>query len=747
MGSRLVFVGFFLFLVAAPLSALTLKETLAEVLSTHPAINEKLKNYNATVHLFNKSSKVFKPKLDLQAEVGFENISNSTTRYKTRDSDVNALKLVGKQLVYDGNRSVFDIALRNAMSRSALFELFETANRVAFDTVESYLIVLKAFELVRLAEENVSVHQDILVSIKSRVEYGASGKAERERAQGRLASAQGTLIVRQNDYRRAVYNLQKFLGRMHDGLELEKPELNNDLIPSSLNIALEKMFAEHPTLIAADYNIEQKNQEFGRDQSEFKPYITLEAARNMRGNYNGIDGYDKESTLMVKLSYRLFDGGERDDLLKSSKSLVHVAKQTKDKLSRSLVNDLQLSWTGYKVLESQLGAIRKNILFTSQALASYKEEFKLGYRILINILDAESELQSSRAVFESAKFDFLVAKFRILFSLGTIIQDLGLSIPFSDEFFETKRLRPSGNDTLPPLNDLDGDGIIDDIDISPNSPDLAKVGSYGETEEKTAEFLSEPLRRVNNVGQSIINVSEDLAVNKLKADVPTRIDFVSFQDDSEALTEESKILLRELIDQLKKFSGDGLITLEVVTSEKESDSENYSLSLKRAYHLKKTLTKHNIDPHIIDVKGTAGDRAEGPDRKNYLIVSVITDPIMFTEAFEATDLAEVKFGKGKLDLSDAGKNELKALAKRLMTLEKKQFDLIAYSNDFANAAENHTISLKRLDRLKEILVENGIPDSTLTCIAWGDYEMDSGLKLNKENGNSTNRVEFVIRDL
>lgn len=732
-------------LLNTPAFALTVKETLSEVLNTHPTIIEKLKNYNASVHELSSRSRAFSPKLDVQAEVGWQDISNSSTRYKSHENDVNAIKIIGKQLVYDGRRSFFNVAAGKASSRSALFSYFETANMIAFETVEAYLQVLKYFEQVRLAEENVSIHNKMLTSIKARVDAGNAGKSERERIQGRLASAQATLIVRQNDYRRAIYNLHKYLGRMVEGEELEVPTVPIEVLPAALNLALEKLRDSHPTLISADYNIEQRNHEVKQKLGEFKPYINLEASRDLRSDYNGLDGYDRDSRILLKMTYRLADGGERRDEVNKVKSFVHREKNAKARVRRSLMNGLQLSWTGYKLLESQLGAIRKSIVFTKKALNSYKEEFRLGKRLLINILDAENELQNSRALFSSVKYDLMIAKFRILFSLGTLAEDLGLSVPFAQELEEAKKMRPADKDELPYDTDGDADGIVDDLDVSPNSIHGIRVSVYGETEKMTSEYLSDPAVSQKQAKPNLVTDKGDLLQNRIAKDVPTRIDFVSFEKGSAELSLKSKILMRELIQQLKQLSADGLVNITVTTGEADSELANYQLSIKRAYNIKKILIAHNIEAESIEVNGQAATGVEKANRTNYMIVSVITDPLSFAKGNETIELQDVRFESEKDSLTEAGTQELTRVGARLSALPGRKFDLIVYSNDFDNGAKNQEISARRAAVIKQHLLATGLTEESMTMVAWGGY--DSALDLYFDDRTTVpNRCEIIVKN-
>ncbi len=725
----------------ATVYGISLNDCINEVLDTNPKVLEKLKTYNSAVHIREAIRTKQNFTIDLDSEAGRQNVSNASTRYKTSINDVSGARIVARKLLNDGNRLHKDIASLESNARSALFTYMDTANVCAYETAEAYINILKYRELVILAEENVEIHTRLMKNIKARVEAKTSGKSELERVSGRLAMAQSTLVARKNDYRKAIYQMHKLMGRFIDGSELEMPSLPGSLIPSSLTLAIQKQWDCNPNLIASEYNINTKKKEYEREHAENRPDLYLEGIRDWRKNRSGLRGEENESSVMLRLSIPIYDGGFSKQRKEYYKSLIHHEKYLRDNVARTILNDLNLSYSGYKLLENQIGAVRKSLLFTKRALRSYQQEFKLGKRLLINILDAEVEYQNLRSQLAALRADLLISKYRLLYSIGAIVEDLGLEIPYAKELAEAKRARPAGKDELPLIKDLDQDGIFDNVDVSVNSLKGEIVNELGEKDDLVKEYLSESTNTKLNDELVLIKTKADLQLKSIKPDVPTEMDFISFEPNSEELSPQAKILMREIIPQLRRLADDGQIKITVTEGKSGSDSE--LLALRRAYNIKRILTTHLFDSDSIFVEAR---KPINQEKTNSMVLTVQSDLSSFSggAAYVIRSDSLVFSGKSEM-LTTSSTSILKELVNRFNKNSYNNIDVVAYSNDMKNPNADKALSQKRAEYISSTMKILGLYKKP-NPIGWGSYEPEIDLYNIDTKSFGENYVEFIVRD-
>ncbi len=722
---------------------LTLNECIEEVLNTNPRVLEKLKYYNSVVHSKDAVRSRKNPTVYLDSSLGKQNVKNSSTRYKTSINDVSGARVTARQLLSDGSRLNHDIRALEAHSRSALFSYVDTANVLAYETAESYINILKYRELMALAIENVEIHTRLMNNIKARVEAETAGKSELERVQGRLAMAQSTYIVRQNDYKRAIYQFHKLLGRFVDGSDFVMPFISGELIPNSLKDSIQRQWECNPNLIASDYNIVSREFEYKRERAENRPDFYLEGIKDWNKNRSGLRGEDNETSIWLRVSVPIFDGNYAHHKKQQYRSLVHNEKHRRDNVARTLLNDLNLIYTGYKQLETQIYAMRKSLFFTKRALRSYQQEFKLGKRQLINILDAEVEYQNARSQLATLRADLLISKFRLLYSMGTIVEDLGLYIPLAEELAEAKRTRPATKDDLPLFLDFDSDTVEDRFDVSINSLREQLVNEIGETERMTAMYLTEPIRFTQLSEElKVIKNKADLQLQAIRPDIPTEIGFITFVSGTSELSDRAKVLMREVLPQLKRLADDGNIKITVTQGDSSADIDSKLLALRRAYNLKKILTMHLFDPDAIVVEAR---EAKGTESKDAMVLTVQSDIKSFTDHLSSMIEYSMVFEGQSDKISDNMTVRLRELADRFNKAQEPTVDVIAYSNDMNNPSLDKDLSLKRAENICREMVRLGLTKK-VNPIGWGTYDADFDFYSPIEKPLGLNIVEFVLRD-
>ena len=64
-----------------------------------------------------------------------------------------------------------------------------------------------------------------------------------------------------------------------------------------------------------------------------------------------------------------------------------------------------------------------------QVRQSYREQFVLGARTLIDVLDSENELFNSRVALSSAQFAQIFSRYRVIAATGNLMNTLNIRVP------------------------------------------------------------------------------------------------------------------------------------------------------------------------------------------------------------------------------------------------------------------------------------------------------------------------------
>jgi len=726
-----------LFLVCPDTLALTLHEAMNEVISTHPEILEKEKDYNFLRNEVMKSRSMYQPTLDIEAKAGWEIIKNPSTRLQNKQSDINSTRVVLRQELFDSHGTSSLVGKSTAELEAAKFNYLEQVNKKVFETSEIYLNLLKNVRLVSLAEENIEIHEKILKSIDEKVKAKMGSQSEYNRVAGRLAMANSKFVFYNNSLKESIYFLHKLIGRFVKVDSLTKPKFDDNLLPSNLEKAAKKQSAVHPLLKSAEQEFTAKEHEYKLAKADNLPKFELEVSNDINRNMAGINGREKDFQALFKVSYNLFDGGYNRYDRKAKVSKVHSQQEIIKALRRTLINDLQLSWTGYQMLKKQITALKKNSFYLKKTLKSYKEEYTLGKRRLINLLDAENEFYNSKVLLIDTQFKLLLQKYKLLNVIGDIYQALKLDLQLDG--YDTAKNLTTGNDTYPldPDFDYDLDKVFDRKDICPGSLPGSEVLTHGCDKASSSDFVNVSLEEDDKAAlpRDLIKSKKDLVRNRITKDKVTILDYISFIPGKAELSRASKQLLRTVLSQLKVVSMGSIVEIKVGTNEMKDEIENISLSVQRGYLWKKNFVLNGIDAEAINIHPLKNSK-----KANIIHLFVTDDPENADLDYNVIEDPKVYFKEKEVALTDLSKRELKKIAKRLKNMMKDQIDVLVFTKEYKRDVDNDRLSQNRAEFIKQYLKDKGVKSRVITAFGMGRYHQSL-----VGGSDKSNFVEFVIR--
>lgn len=110
---------------------------------------------------------------------------------------------------------------------------------------------------------------------------------------------------------------------------------------------------------------------------------------------------------MLVLNYSLYNGGADSSQKQKYISLLNYEYENKNKLKRDVVESLGLSWDAYKMISKQYKYQVEYRDLTIKTKNAYNEEFQLGRRTLIDLLDVQDEVNHIKINVIHSTYDLL----------------------------------------------------------------------------------------------------------------------------------------------------------------------------------------------------------------------------------------------------------------------------------------------------------------------------------------------------
>jgi len=172
-------------------------------------------------------------------------------------------------------------------------------------------------------------------------------------------------------------------------------------------------------------------------KANYYPTVTFELSANADNDIGGerglnrfgtnVGGHRNDVTAMVRLRYNLFSGGKDTAQERSAAYKVSQAQEINYSAHRQVTESFGLAWNAYEMLGRQKKYIKEHIIASKDSQLTYKEQFSLGQRNLLDLLDTENELFQARQDYLEADFDELSARYRLLNVTGQLLDSLRIT--------------------------------------------------------------------------------------------------------------------------------------------------------------------------------------------------------------------------------------------------------------------------------------------------------------------------------
>ena len=407
-------------------AAQTLEESVSQTLLSHPQIKEAFDLYQSRKYQIDEAKAGYYPKLDASAGVGPERIKSAGASERT-DMTRRDASITLTQMLFDGFDTNSNVSRTDAEAKAQKLSLQATAENTALRVTEVYLNMLRQQEIFELSKDNLATHEQILSDITKRTTSGVGSSADLSQIQGRVARAYSNMAAAQNNLDDARAEYLRVVNS--EPTDLVEPADGSLVLPASLDDALKNATANNPVLLSAMEDINAAQYQHEGAKANYYPKVSLEAGQSWYEDASGDAGYSDELSAMLRVRYNLFNGGADDARSRSTSALYSQAKDIHMNAYRQVEEGTRLAWQARESLQSQKQFQQQHVEYSYETVRAYKQQFTLGQRTLLDVLNTENELFEARKSLISTQYDELFAQYRILNATGTLLDSLKVQKP------------------------------------------------------------------------------------------------------------------------------------------------------------------------------------------------------------------------------------------------------------------------------------------------------------------------------
>jgi outer membrane protein, adhesin transport system len=571
--------GAVMLLAAAMAGAQKLPDPLVnaarKAIVSNPEVQARWHNFTAATAEGNAAKSGYRPQVDLNMGVGREWTRNpgvADDEY-TRSS----AQLSLNQMLFDGHYTRNEVKRLGFAKLTRYYELLEASENIALESVRAYADVARYTELLEEAKQNYVEHKITAQQIEERSAAGVSRRVDLEQANGRLALAESNLLTEIANLHDVSARYQRIMGELPpkpaaalaEGLKLVG-------VPANALDVMKLGLPGSPTINAAYENVRSAKSQIETRKSGYWPRVDFRVRQSWGRNVEGVRGGSSDTVAEVVMNYNLYRGGEDQAREKQAVQEQYQARDLQEKACRDVRQTLAIAYNDVLRLNEQLTYLDQHRLATEKAREAYRQQFDIGQRTLLDVLDTQNEFFEASRAYINARYNEIAAQARTLAGMGKLTTALGVARP-----------------DQPSLNDVGQDrGELPPEELCPFAgPDVSEVDK--------AKAVADAPRRVTPLPAATATPAPRATpvVTKINLSADALFDF-----DKSVLKPEGRKSLRELVEGLKGTDLE-LILAVGHTDGKGSVAYNNRLSLARANAVKAYLLLLGISDDKVKTDG------------------------------------------------------------------------------------------------------------------------------------------------
>lgn len=418
----------------APAHAMSLVEAVRIAVASNPEIGEAISNREAIEFELEQGRGLFRPRVDLEARIGgqkrwregFEDPTlnpNGTAGWLNRRE----ASMTVRQLLFDGFESQSEVERQAARVDGASYRVMERAEFVALAVAKEYIDILRLREILGLLRANERYHEGLVGKFTQGTEGGSISVADRQQARERLFAAKARTTEASEQLANAEVRFVRLVGRRIGRARV--PANLYKALPRTVDKAIGHARDNHPSIKFAQADVDAASALVRKASAQFAPKLSLEGRARAGDNLDGERGQDNDVQGNVVMQWNLFNGGIDAANRQEQIRRTDEARMALHRITREVEEGVRLSWDRRRLQSKRLYDLHRQLKTQNEVLKFYTDQFEIGQRSLLDLLDAQSSRVSAQIAVATGRSAVRFADYRILASVNRLLVSLDIKPP------------------------------------------------------------------------------------------------------------------------------------------------------------------------------------------------------------------------------------------------------------------------------------------------------------------------------
>ncbi len=361
------------------------------------------------------------PKLVLSGNAGIDRQKISAARLTNNYEQRLAQARLSMPLLDAGLTA--QIEQRRHASVGADWKLVDKREDLMLRTLETYLEMLRAHRLLKLSQDNLAMHREYVQQVKAIAKLDLGRAADLPAAMGRVALAESVNTSRLARLEQVRLEFQSLTGLVQ---VQELPGLTSFAPSLTLDEAYQAALKASPALQVARADIESARQGVLLAKAPYRPRVSLDASVKSGSDWGGLKGQQSDRYLGVQAEWTIPAGSAYGHAVQAASESEAATRYAYEKARDELQLRVSTAWFDFLANSQSLGSYTDYVNHAEAMVGASRQQFKIGRRSLLDVLNAENELFTARSNKLASELDQIKSAWRLIGLQGQLAVVLGL---------------------------------------------------------------------------------------------------------------------------------------------------------------------------------------------------------------------------------------------------------------------------------------------------------------------------------
>lgn len=396
-----------------PEAVVTLEEAIAAANRNHPALIQG-RGAVQTAEAGERSAwGSFLPSISLSSGASRSSTQRFNPQTNTTVSgsrDTYSAGLSSSVDLFTAGRRGAELRQARAETEAAEASLLNQRFAVILSVKRAFFAVLRADELIRVAEAGLNRAQEGLEAARRRMSAGTATRSDVLRAELEIANARQALLQAQTQRRTATFELGRVIGM--DGAVGAR--LSEPLEPRPLGASDEELAAmvlqSAPSVRAAEGAARAADAGASAARTQYFPSLRLSGGYDWANQNAAFDGGTTSWSMRLNLSYPLFNGFTREANVERAEVQAKVARAQLEDARRAARAELESVLANLRLAEQRIELTEEAVRVAEEDLRVQQERYRLGASTILDQITSQVNLMQAEVDRIAARYDYHLAR-------------------------------------------------------------------------------------------------------------------------------------------------------------------------------------------------------------------------------------------------------------------------------------------------------------------------------------------------